>query len=112
MLVPSRLAPWLRRAFPSAVLPLGLSVPLVAIRGPDSGERCGTLSLSFSEHDSMLKVEVFGGGEEVHGWAGLSRVLFVILKMLSSSSLVCHASRYFLPTEELFDEPLRPQQFA
>ncbi|CAM9136686.1 unnamed protein product, partial [Ectocarpus sp. 4 AP-2014] len=42
-----------------------------------------SLSLDYSEHDNMLKVEVLGGSEEVHAWAALSKVLSVMIKMLS-----------------------------
>ncbi|CAM9497291.1 unnamed protein product [Ectocarpus sp. 4 AP-2014] len=42
-----------------------------------------SLSLGYSEHDNMLKVEVLGGDEEVHAWAALSKVLSVMIKMLS-----------------------------
>ncbi|CAN0424446.1 unnamed protein product, partial [Ectocarpus fasciculatus] len=66
-----------------------------------------SLSLDFSEHDNMLTVEVLGGGEEVHAWAALSKVLSVMIKMLSEfPGLPCEAI-FFCPQHKTKGMPIK-----
>ncbi|CAN0187030.1 unnamed protein product, partial [Ectocarpus fasciculatus] len=74
-----------------------------------SGAEDGLFSLSvdFSEHDNMLTVEVLGGGEEVHAWAALSKVLSVMIKMLSEfPGLPCEPI-FFCPQHKTKGMPIK-----
>ncbi|CAM9711168.1 unnamed protein product, partial [Sphacelaria rigidula] len=51
--------------------------------GKGKEEGLFSLSLEYSEEEKVLTVEVYGGCEEVHAWAALSKVLSVTIKMLS-----------------------------
>ncbi|CAN0420532.1 unnamed protein product [Ectocarpus sp. 8 AP-2014] len=55
----------------------------------------------------MLKVEVLGGGDEVHAWAALSKVLSVMIKMLSGfPGLPCEPI-FFCPQHKTKGMPIR-----
>ncbi|CAB1118449.1 unnamed protein product [Ectocarpus sp. CCAP 1310/34] len=94
-------------------------------------------ALIVDDGDKILALEVFGGCEEVHAWAALSKVLSVVIKMLTSSlprpgsclveeSYICQLCQdraagidllaaalqvLEFSDEKFFDEPLR-EQFA
>ncbi|CAM9712032.1 unnamed protein product, partial [Ectocarpus sp. 8 AP-2014] len=66
-----------------------------------------SLSLDYSEHDHMLKVEVLGGGDEVHAWAALSKVLSVMIKMLSEFPGLPCEPLFFCPQHKAKGMPIR-----
>ncbi|CAM9963869.1 unnamed protein product [Ectocarpus sp. 12 AP-2014] len=77
------------------------------IVGNKAEEGLFSLSLDYSEHDNMLKVEVLGGGDEVHAWAALSKVLSVMIKMLSEfPGLPCEPI-FFCPQHKTKGMPIR-----
>ncbi|CAM9762657.1 unnamed protein product [Ectocarpus fasciculatus] len=67
-----------------------------------------SLSLQYSEKDKILTVEVFGADGEVHAWAALSKVLSVMIKMLSAEfrGLPCEPI-FFCPQHETKGMPIR-----
>ncbi|CAM9312171.1 unnamed protein product [Ectocarpus fasciculatus] len=67
-----------------------------------------SLSLQYSEKDKILRVEVFGADGEVHAWAALSKVLSVMIKMLSAEfrGLPCEPI-FFCPQHETKGMPIR-----
>ena len=54
-----------------------------------------SVSMGYSEKTKTLTVEVYGGCRRVHAWAALSKVLSVMIKMLSEfPGLPCQATFY------------------
>ncbi|CAM9521530.1 unnamed protein product [Ectocarpus sp. 12 AP-2014] len=66
-----------------------------------------SLSLDYSQHDNMLKVEVLGGRNEVHAWAALSKVLSVIIKMLSEFPGLPCEPLFFCPQHKTKGMPIK-----
>ncbi|CAM9463443.1 unnamed protein product [Ectocarpus sp. 12 AP-2014] len=66
-----------------------------------------SLSLEYSEEDMILALNVFGGCGEVHAWAALSKVLSVMIKMLSEfPGLPCEVM-FFCPQHKTKGMPIR-----
>lgn len=81
---------------------LGLPHPFwrygALIVGADGEEGKFSLSLDYSDTNNILTVEVYGGSQEVHAWAALSKVLSAMIKMLAEFP--------GLPCEPIFYCPL------